>query len=114
MKKKTKPKAKPAKKPLLKECIAAREKTDRHAKRIADMTPAERRNALAKITKDLAKHHPGLAVAKSDLLALLQLVGTEFTTKYFPTATHASFHASDYSNPGRSSPPSVMISLMKR
>lgn len=92
----------------LKEKIAANKRAEASAKRVADMTEAERRKELAEIDRQLADHAPSLKAARSDLLRMLQVVGAEFVRRYYPDAEHASFYLSRYHHSG---PPQYYISL---
>ncbi len=81
--------------------LAAAKRADLSAKRVENMTPAERRALLREYDIQTVKTAPTMEAASSDLLALLQAVGAEFLQKYYPDATMATFHATSYDTSGR-------------
>ena len=78
----------------------AQARAEKTASRIASMSPAKLRKAIAvalEIRANTRPPHAGTEKAtKSDLLALLNAIGAEFVRRYYPDATTASIHVSKY------------------
>jgi hypothetical protein len=86
---------------------AAQKVADDSAERVKKMSKSQRRRLIAKHNKETARieelrasYAPTAESAGSDLLPVLQAIGLEFFRRYYPDATHASFHASCYKDKG--------------
>lgn len=78
-------------KPMNETRRASRERVERLARSVADMTPEERRRELDAMQEEIDQWAPTPESAGSDLLRMLIVVGTEFVRRYYPDAETASF-----------------------
>lgn len=66
------------------------------AVKVAAMTSQQREQQLEECARIVSEFAPTLESATSDLLMLLQLVGTEFVRRYYPGATSANIMVTNY------------------
>jgi hypothetical protein len=86
----------------------ARLRAERSSDLVRSMTVEERRAELERIAGEMDKSAPTLESASSDLLRMLQILGSEFIRRYYPDAEYGSLYISKY---GRTGPPEYHISL---
>lgn len=100
MAKAPKPKPAPRVLRLVSETKAVNDKTAASAKRVGRMTRPQRLNVIAAYQRRMEENAPSMEAADSDLLAVLQAVGMEFATRYYPDCGHALFTIGKYTPAG--------------